>query len=451
MEVRHGAGVFVAPGRAKPTREPFKLRNSPDVVAHRLRKMFLEGQFQSPVTLKQLSIAAQASRPTTSRALTELLADNVVERVGSRFRAYHWARSAVTVRSTIVLFARADRNGNLSMSTPRSGQQVAALEIECAQANLSLQLVLAAPPKKGTDWIAQGDRHALQRMADRGMLLGFLIWDGGVPPTAVQEILAFVAPFKSPVAILDETGKTVLSASQSKKIPLFLSSRSAGPPRAVAAHLINGGHRRVGHITYLYPGREADFRKTELMASFARKGLANAVVLFRHYSSLSQAELRQRADSVRIDVERCTLQITGSPVVARHTATAARDAMARELDLELLGRVMDEAYSHKDITAWVAVNDAVGVQCLRYLKERGCRVPQDICVVAFDDTEAAYQSGLSSYNFNVPRLMRTMINALLQPSTFNRAYAVTKGQPVDIEGFVNVRRSSEIRRNITNS
>jgi hypothetical protein len=130
------------------------------------------------------------------------------------------------------------------------------------------------------------------------------------------------------------------------------------------------------------------------------------------------SELRQIADAVEV-----------SPMIIRERVRAAQITAS-----------VQEAYRHVPRTlkptAVVAFNDEVGVACLRILRSRGLRVPEDISVIAFDDTLAATLSDITSYNFNESRVMSSMLDWVLWPDRRRRRSIV--GPP---RGFVTQRRS----------
>jgi hypothetical protein len=81
---------------------------------------------------------------------------------------------------------------------------------------------------------------------------------------------------------------------------------------------------------------------------------------------------------------------------------------------------------------WVAENDAVGSMCARYLRDHG--LDRSIDLVAFDDTTEAFIGDFSSYNFNVPAVMRAMLEHLLHPVPLRASELAD--YPVELEGYV---------------
>jgi DNA-binding LacI/PurR family transcriptional regulator len=64
---------------------------------------------------------------------------------------------------------------------------------------------------------------------------------------------------------------------------------------------------------------------------------------------------------------------------------------------------------------WVCVNDQEAVQALRFLRHNRTRVPADLGVIAFDNTDEASYAGLSSYDFDMKGLVPRMLDVVLRP------------------------------------
>jgi LacI family transcriptional regulator len=121
-----------------------------------------------------------------------------------------------------------------------------------------------------------------------------------------------------------------------------VSAAHTGGARNVTAHLVGLGHRRIGFVG----------GPTEWLASQAR--------LVGHTSALAEAGLLPDP-GLRLSVE--------------PTAEEGHRAAGRLLDRE------------DPPTAIVCFNDKVAVGALRAAHERGLRVPQDLSLCGFDDSD----------------------------------------------------------------
>jgi DNA-binding LacI/PurR family transcriptional regulator len=87
----------------------------------------------------------------------------------------------------------------------------------------------------------------------------------------------------------------------------------------------------------------------------------------------------------------------------------------------------------------VGVNDDLGLACLDFLQEEGCRVPEDVSVVGFDDTLDATRRRLTSYNFSNEAVIHSCLAHVLRPE---RGLRGRSSGPVEIEGFITRREST---------
>ncbi|MBC8103649.1 MAG: substrate-binding domain-containing protein, partial [Cytophagales bacterium] len=110
-------------------------------------------------------------------------------------------------------------------------------------------------------------------------------------------------------------------------------------------HLLERGHRRIGYIAS-YPG--SPFTITRL----------------RTYREAMRAALGTDPDPSWV-------------FEGRHGTEAGAEGAAFLRS------------AHPDLTAYLCANDAVALSALRGLREMGVRVPSDVSLIGFDDTDAA--------------------------------------------------------------
>ena len=77
--------------------------------------------------------------------------------------------------------------------------------------------------------------------------------------------------------------------------------------------------------------------------------------------------------------------------------------------LRHLPRALDPALREGRVTACVGANDSFAVVCREALTRRGVRVPTDVSLVGFDDTEESSLCKINSYNFNYAGLTAAMV------------------------------------------
>jgi DNA-binding LacI/PurR family transcriptional regulator len=97
-----------------------------------------------------------------------------------------------------------------------------------------------------------------------------------------------------------------------------------------------------------------------------------------------------------------------------------------------------EALAQGSLTAWVCANDFIASLAADFLAHHKIRVPEDISIIGFDDSPEATRLGLTSYDFNIPGLVRSIIGCILRPSAFATYWREDRVAP---EGFIVIRDS----------
>jgi DNA-binding LacI/PurR family transcriptional regulator len=104
--------------------------------------------------------------------------------------------------------------------------------------------------------------------------------------------------------------------------------------------------------------------------------------------------------------------------------------------------LLENAFSHKAITAWVCANDAMASFALLFLRTKKTAVPKFLSITGFDDDiEMAFKDMITSYNFNMPAGVAQMIDYLLHPR--QRLFDRTgPDKNIEIKGYIVERRTS---------
>jgi DNA-binding LacI/PurR family transcriptional regulator len=114
------------------------------------------------------------------------------------------------------------------------------------------------------------------------------------------------------------------------------------------------------------------------------------------------------------------------------------------LEAHALGPYLDKlfakAIADKSITAWIVANDAIGNAGVKFLGERGIKIPGDVAMTSFDNMPESFQSRLSSYDFNIAGIVQEMIAFIQRKGT---GLMQCKSPVVEIEGRIIERESTE--------
>lgn len=224
---------------------------------------------------------------------------------------------------------------------------------------------------------------------------------------------------------------------------MFSIADSDADGRRVGHFLLRLGHRKVAFVTPSWTPayrRRADGLRDACRAA----GLHDAVVECgpRTEPADELMDIESRSVQARIDalLAEETSRASGADPALHRTLQALRWETSLSVRAQIYRHetrpYADEVLSHPDVTAVVGANDWVGLECIDVLTSKGVRVPRDMSVIGFDDTQDAFLHGLSSYNFNGDGAIRAMLHHLLHPSDMR-----SHGQPT-IEGFVTVRSTT---------
>jgi LacI family transcriptional regulator len=219
--------------------------------------------------------------------------------------------------------------------------------------------VLIAETRGDPDELARVVDAMLDRRVD-GLLIGLM---------AARMIDVPPLPREVPLVMVNGT--------TSRDHPSILpEERAAG--RAVAQHLVDAGHRRIGIIGDL-PRKMNDLRQS--------------VTIPERFAGMMTA-----FDAARIVPER--IEVDEWNPASGHSGAH---------------RILDE---HPDLTAILACNDNVAFGVYQALGERGIRVADDISVISFDDEELAeyHRPGLTTARLPYDEMGRQGVRMLLGES-----------------------------------
>lgn len=201
---------------------------------------------------------------------------------------------------------------------------------------------------------------AVQEMTDRrvdGIVIGLM---------AARMIDVPKIPHDVPVVLVNG----VSSSGHPNVLP---DEHTAGV--AVAEHLLERGHRRIGIIGDV-PHLASDPRRSATIAE--------------RFAGLDATLSRADVDVARVDV----------------------DGWSPEVGYEQLHRMLD---AHPDRTAIIAGNDNVAFGVYQAMAERGLKVAEDVSVISFDDEELAsfQRPGLTTARLPYEQMARRGIEMLV--------------------------------------
>jgi len=212
----------------------------------------------------------------------------------------------------------------------------------------------------------------------------------------------------------------------------------------VAQYLLRLGHRRIAYIDPTNGSPNAVFRLRGLEREFDAAGIADAVrtisyttpPLREHGPHTEQQNLMRGISALASELSAAPRTLIGgelSSLLGEQLSHAQRDIQSRAASVEHFDRLLNDP----TITAWVGFNDQIALAALDYLDAHKVPVPRRISVLGFDDSFESFARGMTSYDFNLPVCVQTMLKHVLHWSK-NRG---PKQRIIreEIPGFIKIR------------
>lgn len=320
------------------------------------------------------------------------------------------------------------------------------LEAHCLRRNLRL-IVCNADSAQGVGPGPLLGNESLLAYARRNPLLGCIVPTLGYHLADIDPFLRYLQRLRCPIAVVDSVADDVVPqwVYDDERYCCLRISATQACGRDVGNHLISLGHRRIAFLNPFEPahwvllrdrGLESAMVDAGLGDGLARCGLDSPMSIRLAWSAaIESASYREFLSQAR-SFEQWLHDDSGGvfrPPVCRRITPTLRQYVNNLRALPLFER----ALADPNITAWVAVSDAMALAAMDFLAKRRVPVPRRLSVVGFDDTYEALTSGLTSYNFNVPRLIHAMLEFVLR-----RERPSPPGGVYEIPGHVVARRTA---------
>jgi len=445
-----GGGVMVVPGArsAAPASPlpagPPPVRRRWEEMRERLSRDMFAGRHGPGAllpTAKLLAAGCGSSPAVLSAALRALLDEGRLERRGRRFRVAEPRRRA---GSTVVLVAQTRTPAELVLGSRKNEEFLHHLERRCFQWDLHLRYLSAADV---ADWTPAA--RGLFGGGHSEPVIGVLVWTLGLNTESVETVAGNLRTGGVRAAFLDENGH-FRQPDIVRTCALFQLHEMSFSPlagRDMGAHLLGRGHRTVAFISDAAEEPFGHNRALGLEQYLAKHGGGTVRPLwisgFVDQWGFGAGGVpdkgpyrRMRAQAERILAHFSDTQ--GIPHCSGFGRAASELIYLRALK-DRLDPMLDSVRAMRDVTAWVAGADRVGILLLEYLRARGVDVPGRLSVVSFDDMPWSLNAGLTSYNFNVTAVADAMLEHVLGGP---RRPGRRKGEAVEVPGFVTERGSS---------
>jgi DNA-binding LacI/PurR family transcriptional regulator/DNA-binding transcriptional regulator YhcF (GntR family) len=437
-----------------------------------------------PVT--KLAIEYRATPRTIHKALSALMDDRLVAREAHKYHITSGRNRSG--QRTMVMIIPGTPQGLLSTEDPRNRAVADAYERECTRLGYTFRSIcfFERSPQALLYLNAQ-----LKAIRDP---LGFIFsfwdpWDKTIR-RRWQDAIAVVSSKKIPVIVLDQAGSFLLPKAGIDRAQvrlLRIAGRKAGAQ--VADYLVRHGHKQLAFITGTF---EPDWVKDRYngMVEFLNrnKGPEYHIELFS-YSHISDQNVlvlamlglnqdmieplyRERLSADEIaDLQKSASQIASgivNPAMPSNDFTKTLQflshAMVQLADIShdapafasVLDRILHLAsdgsgdlflqphfkkvLQNSAATAWVCADEKCALSAMSFLKQNGKKVPQDIAVIGFENWREAYESQLSTYDFNMPGHIQRALQLIVDERALKNCPVVS-----EVDGYVVERRTTRLR------
>lgn len=406
----------------------------PAKVSHareRILKDLYEGHYDTDALLPSQAMLCWrlgVSYGPLKKACEELVREGYLE------RHKRWYRPAATRNpapgNCIVLFLRILPSGKIWPGNPWLTSTVYHVQNRCQKRNVSLRIVPT---------YYRHDRYTIapelirqlddERFLDR--TFGFVYTDILINNDFAHDaFISRLAGTGKPVAVVDSRGlwgNGLPAVPDEKNVRVFSISHGFKAGQAVARFLISKGHTAIAYVTndHSAPHSQQRLRGIQAAIADAPSGCRLTVISPSSRESVPQGAYQPWLDDemARIDefasglfhrgtVEPALYERFVQPLVS-HIRNEIGDLIAAAARRYSFLPVIEHALSTGGSTAWVCVTDTLALVALEYLHAKGVKVPRQIAVVGFDDSEKAFSSNLTSYNFDPVGLFESIVSWVL--------------------------------------
>jgi len=415
-----------------------------------LQQSIFNGDFPTGSLLpstKELCYTYSVHALTIRKALHALLNNGLVEPYKRGYRVTQ--RTVKREANTLLLVKRAHIDPADEFFNSFETLFVRLLQAECRKKGINLKIVLLRYVEKNIVPL-KGSYGELEHELSGSSILGFIILTSAIRHADFPLVTGALDRFNLPMAIIDQhSTKTLQNCNLTgKQAMIFRLNHDIHAGEEVMRYLLSRGHTKVCYLS-IYHGKDwSQHRLKGCRNVLAGENRAEQELIY--LSADMEPSKNQLAESFRdparkklLYKELYPLQTSPEPMHRELYETILHDsqvgcAINRMVRKKMINKLIKNKIRDKSITAWICADDMIAHFLCSLLEEKGITVPRDLSIISFDDDLPAAVRNLTSYNFDVFRILNSCLAWLLQtPSLFRHNQ---KGI-VEIPGFINERNS----------
>lgn len=411
-----------------------------------LRKRILGGELatgQQVPSVKELRQHYQTSHKTLQRIIAKLHHEGLLEIDRRWFRIkLHGARKA-TARIVLIGFSYVQQTAIILGH--HDGYLFNLLQTDCSRRNLILEQAIC--PMDTCAEVFRVDDGRPLKFTDE--VEGYVVLLNQFPEK-VGTLFKLLETIKRPVAIIDEMGYWTPGEyfRTDSKVKVFSFSSGHLAAREIAQILLHYGHRFFAYVSPFSRAAWSMVRRNALSKELLDSGLEHQLYLheisipddFPSHNLIEQAQATH-AEMLSILKKRSEMDYKAyERSFSWYWWHQELDSIFIESTIAPL--VTDIFKDANRPTAIIAVNDSTAAiiqSCLQKLKSYDS---QEIALISFDNSSIAQHKQISSYDFNVPGIVATVLNYILDESDSRQTFAI---QREDVKGTLVERASMRIK------
>lgn len=418
-------------------------------IRDQIKKDILKGRYAYGVLLpscKELQHHYGASFPTMKKSLNALVAEGVINTYKN---GYIVPALTTNPNSRVVALGCGWEDGKIWVDY-QDKNYFRILESECIRLNVALDVVVYFRHNGRLCFVHSATRLPYDFKNEAILGIAYVVANLEINP---EEILMELAFIKKPVSVLDVVGGWRIPAlpARYRFVRFFTVTASPQPARQVARYLLSLGHTHIAYISPFHKALWSQRRLEGIMEIYRHAGYSNNVkqfVLNRYAYQWDFLQNPVRAEEIHYLInqynewkEKAHLKFFrkfGNIGYSISKYLTEWNCATGEIHHKM-APLFKKALSDKSLTVWLVANDYAATLALDYLKEKKVKVPEDISVIAFDNTLDAMEYQLTSYDFNNSGIINSMLRYIMSPSTFftNRINEV-----IEADGSIVERRST---------
>lgn len=398
-------------------------------VKKRIKRDILTGKYQSDTPLpshKELQSFYDISFPTLKKALDALASEEIIQPYHKGYVVPSLTGSDSHAR--IVALGCGWEDGRI-WTDYLDKNYFRILETECINSKIKLDIVVYFEKDNDIQFINSATRQPVDIEKENILGIVFIVANLEIP---LEVIFKKVSLLRKPVALLYVVGGWLFPefAMNSKYFHFFTATAAARPAMKVAQYLLNLGHNHIAYFSPFHKAFWSQVRYEGLNETYETAGYYKAVssfVLPQYRYQWDYLQDREEPEDIQQLVKEYNKWKTyanndffrrfGNIGYSISKYLTEWNCASGEIYYRLLP-MFKQALADKAITAWVMCNDFTATLAIDYLKQEDIQIPQQISIVAFDNTLDAMETRLTSYNFNNAGIINWMLRFIVRPSTF---------------------------------